>query len=41
MCNNWPDFTILSGATGGFIGNTAIICGGVDRGLNQLQQLQL
>jgi hypothetical protein len=35
MCNNWPDFTYslnwpysVYGGTGGFIGNTAIICGG-------------
>ena len=31
MCNNWPDFPIsVDGATGGLIGNTVIICGGVD-----------
>ena len=29
MCNNWPDFPAFrSGATGGLIGNTAMICGG-------------
>ena len=29
MCNNWPDFPIgVSGATGGLIGDTVIICGG-------------
>ena len=29
MCNNWPDFPIgVMWATGGFIGDTAIICGG-------------
>jgi hypothetical protein len=31
MCNNWPDYPInIQGATGGLIGNTAIICGGRD-----------
>ena len=29
LCNNWPDFPIgVSGATGGLIGDTVIICGG-------------
>ena len=27
MCNNWPDFPINAGSTGGLIGNTVIICG--------------
>ena len=31
MCNNWPDFPIgVSGATGGLIGDTVVICGGYD-----------
>ena len=31
MCNNWPNFPIgVSGATGGLIGDTVIICGGWD-----------
>ena len=31
MCKNWPDLPIaLAAATGGFVGNTAIICGGTD-----------
>ena len=30
MCNNWPDFPIsVWGATGGLIGGTVIICGGI------------
>ena len=30
-CNNWPDYPIrISGATGGLIGDTVIICGGFD-----------
>ena len=29
MCKNWPDLPIgITGATGGLIGNTALICGG-------------
>ena len=29
MCNNWPKFPIgVEGATGGFIGDSVIICGG-------------
>ena len=29
-CNNWPDFPIsVHGATGGLIGDTIIICGGM------------
>jgi hypothetical protein len=30
MCNNWPNFPKF-GATGGLIGDTVIICGGVNR----------
>ena len=30
MCKNWPDFPIgTTGATGGLIGNTVMICGGL------------
>jgi hypothetical protein len=30
MCSNWPEFPInLGGATGGLIGDTIIICGGL------------
>ena len=30
MCNNWPNFPIgFGGATGGLIGDTVIICGGI------------
>ena len=33
-CNNWPNFPIsVSGATGGLIEDTVIICGGQDSGL--------
>jgi hypothetical protein len=34
MCNNWPDFPIDvgKGATGGLIGDTVIICGGIGVG---------
>ena len=36
MCNNWPDFPIsLRSATGGLIGDTVIICGGLDSDWNQ------
>ena len=35
MCNNWPNFPIsVNGATGGLIGDTVIICGGVDGDYN-------
>ena len=31
MCNNWPDYPIgVYGATGGLIGDTVIICGGLN-----------
>ena len=31
MCNNWPDFPIsVERATGGLIGNTVMVCGGLD-----------
>ena len=33
MCKNWPEFPIgVSGATGGLIGDTVIICAGDDGG---------
>ena len=39
MCNNWPDFPIsILGATGGLIGDTVIICGGIDSGYNYVDE---
>ena len=33
MCRNWPDFPLnVEGATGGLIGDTIIICGGLING---------
>ena len=41
MCKNWPNFPISLSqrATGGFIGNTVMICGGsMDAGLNAVDE---
>ena len=38
-CNNWPDFPIdVLGATGGVIGDTVIICGGMDYSYSSLKE---
>ena len=39
MCHNWPDFPMnLKGATGGLIGDTIIICGGLISGWDKVDE---
>ena len=39
LCKNWQEFPIsVLGATGGFVGDTVIICGGVDIDLNHVDE---
>ena len=39
MCKNWPDYPIEAhGATGGLVGDTVIICGGIDSDWNYVDE---